>query len=147
MNNNTLFIILIGGSTQEGAPLNDLWQYDHTKKEYSQITVFGRNRENEQTYPPSPRWLAASTVFSTISEGPIFIVHGGTDGIRLFDDMYAYYVKDSEWVPIIVVGDSPFARMGHALVSFSVTGAAAASSGGGSNGGKRNKYGTYIMFL
>jgi hypothetical protein len=119
------FAFMFGGASTDGVPLNDLWQWTVKTRKWSQIIAFGG-------FAPSPRWLGGAASIKS-KDGVLLVIHGGTDGVRLFDDILIFNAQTATWIDAPRVGDSPFARMGHTMLSISFGEPAAAASSSSSS--------------
>ena len=87
-------LVLFGGRTGDGAPLDDTWRFDLEKQEWVQLAGSG----------PSPRF--GHSVALDQAARKIYLFGGQADGSTFFNDAWMLDLATEEWSEINT-GDSP----------------------------------------
>ncbi len=113
--------VLFGGFGDTGVPMNDTWAYMSNRSAWTKQYISGA---------PSPRGRHAM-VYDTRNK--VFILFGGTDGSRLFNDTWVYDLRSNRWTkksPEI----SPSARSNNTMTFDTMNGVVILFGGDDENG-------------
>ncbi|EGG13465.1 hypothetical protein DFA_11226 [Cavenderia fasciculata] len=111
--NNTM--IVFGGHDNKNVYGDRVYKYDLVADSW-----FGPNdtsTRDTNSSVPSARWghVAITTPYNTM------YVFGGTDGTKIYNDIYKYNMVSDRWEQIKVSGIPPAARFGHSGVMYPIT--------------------------
>lgn len=93
-------VYLFGGISKEYVLSNKIFKFDNENNFLDEVLTYGSK--------PLPRRGHSASIF-----GHLMIIHGGTGDNAIFNDLYLYDIKKSEWKRIFVEGKHLISRTNH----------------------------------